>query len=116
MSGTGVTIYLQNGGVNMTGGATVNLSAPTSGTYQGILFYQARGNITESTLVGGTTQLMNGVLYFPSARLNYTGGSTVNATATTIVADTLNMVGNSYISAAATTQFTGVTGGVFIVE
>ena len=116
MSGTGVTIYMQNGGVNMTGGATVNLTAPTSGTYQGVLFFQARGNTTDSSLVGGNTQNMSGVLYFPSAHLNYTGGSSTTATATTIVANTLNMVGNSYISAAATTQFTGVTGGVFIVE
>ncbi len=116
ITGTGVTIYLQTGAVNMAGGATANLTAPTSGTWQGILFYQDRGNTSESTLVGGTSQLMNGVLYFPTAHLNYTGGSAVNATATTIVADTLTMVGNSNISAAATTQFTGVTGGSFLIE
>lgn len=116
LTGTGVTIYLQTGGVTMNGGASVNLTAPTSGTWQGILFYQARGNTTASNLVGGTGQLMNGVLYFPSANLTYTGGSSATATQTTLVADTLTMVGNSYISAAATTQFTGVSGGAFLIE
>jgi Flp pilus assembly protein TadG len=116
LRGSGVTIYLETGGVNMSGGATVDLTAPTSGYYQGILFFQARNNTTASTLVGGTGQLMNGVLYFPAANLTYTGGSSTNATQTTIVADTLSMVGNSYISAASTTQFTGSTGGAYLIE
>ena len=100
----------------MSGGASVNLTAPSSGAWQGILFYQDRADTTGSTLVGGTNQLMNGVVYFPSAHLNYTGGSSVNATQTTIVSDTLTMVGNSTISAAASSQFTGVTGGAFLIE
>jgi hypothetical protein len=116
LRGTGVTIYMEDGGVTMAGGATVDMTAPTSGYYQGILFFQARTNATASTLVGGTGQQMNGVLYFPAAHLTYTGGSSVQATQTTIVANTLSMVGNSFISAASNTQFTGTTGGAYIVE
>jgi hypothetical protein len=116
ITGTGVTIYLQTGGVNMAGGATVNLSAPTSGTWQGILFYQDRANTTDSTLVGGTTQLMNGVLYFPSAHLNYTGGSSVTGTSTTIVADTITLVGNTNITSAASNPYTGNAGGSYLIE
>ncbi len=115
-SNGGVMIYLEDGYINMQGGAAVDLSAPTSGYYQGVLFFQARGNTNPSTLVGGTSQTMNGVLYFPSANLTYTGGSSTAATQTTIVADTLTMVGNSYIQAASNTQFTGNIGGAFIVE
>ncbi|MCD6032797.1 MAG: hypothetical protein K0S78_4979 [Thermomicrobiales bacterium] len=116
LRGTGVTIYLEDGGVTMAGGATVELTAPTGGYYQGILFFQARGNATASTLVGGTGQLMNGVLYFPAAHLTYTGGSSTQATQTTIVSSTMSMVGNSFLSAASNTQFTGTTGGAYIVE
>ena len=65
MSGTGVTIYVETGAVTMAGGATVSLSAPTTGYYQGILFYQDRANTSDATLVGGTSERMNGVLYFP---------------------------------------------------
>ena len=116
MTGSGVTIYLPNAGVSMAGGATVSITAPSTGTWQGILFYQRRGNSTDSTLVGGTAQAMNGVLYFPSSHLNYTGGSGTSATATTIVSDTLTLVGNSYISAAATTGYSGTVGGVAMIE
>jgi Flp pilus assembly protein TadG len=116
LRGTGVMLYIETGVVDMNGGATVDLTAPTSGTYQGILMFQARTNTGQSRLTGGATQLMNGALYFPAANLRYTGGSGVNATQTTIVADTLELVGNSYIQASAITQFTGVTGGAFIVE
>ena len=59
VSGAGVTIYMQNGGVNMTGGATVNLTAPTSGTYQAF-FFQARGQ-HHDLAGGGNTQNMSGV-------------------------------------------------------
>jgi hypothetical protein len=116
LTGSSVTIYIQSGGVTMAGGATVSLSAPSSGTWQGILFYQDRADTTASNLVGGTGQAMNGVLYFPSASLTYTGGSSTVATATTIVSDTLNLVGNSYINASATTAYTGNSGGVSLIE
>lgn len=100
----------------MAGGATVSLTAPTSGQWQGILFYQDRSDSTASTLVGGTSQSMNGVLYFPDAGLTYTGGSSTVATATTIIANTISLVGNSYISSAATTMYSGNQGGVGLIQ
>src|SRR5206468_1391073 len=110
--GTGVTIYMVDGGVSMAGGATAALSAPSTGDYQGILFFQARGNATASTLVGGTGQALSGALYFPSAQLTYTGGSSTSAVATTIISKTLSLVGHSYIANSANTLYTGNQGGV----
>ena len=116
VTGSGVTIYLKTGGVNMSGGANVSLSGPSSGPYQGVLFFQAHGNTTGSTLVGQTEQQLNGALYFPDALLTYTGGSSTQATATTIVSDKLRLVGNSNIAAAASTLYTGNSGGVSLIE
>jgi Flp pilus assembly protein TadG len=116
LTGTGVTLYIDSGGVSMAGGATVSLSAPSSGTWQGVQFFQNRLNSTPSTFVGGTAQLINGLMYFPAANLTYTGGSSSNATATTIVANTLAMVGNSHIHSSAITHFTGNSGGVVMIE
>ena len=116
INGNGVFIYLMTGGVTMAGGAVVNLMAPSTGPWQGVLFYQARGNATASTLVGGTGQLMNGILYFPSSHLTYTGGSSTAALNTTIISDTLSLVGNSYITAAASSPYTGISGGAFMIE
>ena len=116
INGNGVFIYMLTGGVSMAGGATVNLTAPSTGTWQGVLFYQDRANTTASTLVGGTAQLMNGILYFPSSTLTYTGGSSTAAMNTTIISDKLSLVGNSYITAAASSPYTGSAGGAFLIE
>jgi hypothetical protein len=116
LNGSGVTLFVKSGAVTMAGGAAVSLSAPSSGTWQGILFYQDRGDTNDATLVGGTNQQMNGALYFPKAHLTYTGGSSTVATATTLIGDTLSLVGNSNIAAAASTQFTGNSGGVSLIE
>jgi hypothetical protein len=116
INGAGVTIYMDSGGVSMTGGATVRLSAPSSGVWQGIQFFQNRSNTTAANLTGGAAQLMNGLLYFPAAHLTFTGGNSLNATATSLVGDTISMVGNSYIQSAAITHFTGNVGGVVMIE
>ena len=116
MTGTGVFIYVQSGAVNMSGGATVSLTPPTSGVWNGVLFYQDRSDTTASTLVGGTAQTMNGILYFPSANLTYTGGSSTSSTQTTLVSDTLNLVGNSWIQAEASSPYTGISGGAYVIE
>lgn len=109
ISGQGVTFYLTGsgngsspsayGGVNINGTATVNLSAPTSGTYEGILFFQDRSVSSTgqaSTINGGSGSTFDGALYFPTTTLNYAGNSSSNGY-TMLVADTLKITGNSFV-------------------
>jgi hypothetical protein len=42
ISGTGVTLYIESGSVSMAGGATVSLSAPTTGAYKEFCFIRTR--------------------------------------------------------------------------
>lgn len=107
---------MDSGSVTMAGGATVSLSAPSSGTWQGIQVFQNRTDANAANLTGGRAELMNGPLYFPSANLTDTGGNSANATATTIVANTLTPVGKLYIHSAAITHFSGNSGGVVMIE
>jgi hypothetical protein len=67
-------------------------------------------------MVGGSTQLTGGILYFPSAQLNYKGGSSSTSQNATIIADTLNLVGNSYFSAAASSPYLNSTSGTLVLE
>ena len=53
---------------------TVNLTAPTSGTWQGIAIYQDRNNTNTCTLTCGPNQKISGVVYAPSATVNHCGG------------------------------------------
>ncbi len=116
ITGSGVTLYFETGTVNFAGGATTTLSAPSSGVWQGILMFQARGNTQAASLIGGSSQITSGILYFPSAQLNFKGGGSSNSQNATIVSDTLNLVGNAYITAASTSPYLNTVSGVVVVE
>lgn len=100
VSGDGVTIYLAGGSrVSMNGNATVSLSAPTSGTYSGVLMYGDRTSIGgQSTFNGTATSLLTGALYFPKQQVNYLGNFSGKNGCTQVVADLIQWSGNSSIS------------------
>lgn len=100
ISGSGVTIFMSGSStVSMNGNATVTLSAPTSGTYSGVLFYGDRtGTAAQSTFNGTANSLLTGAIYFPRQQVNYLGNfSGVNG-CTQVVADTIQWSGNSTIN------------------
>ena len=94
LTGNGVTIYVAPGAnfqLNGQGASSqVSLIAPTSGTYNGMLIYQAQSNgntinITYSN--AGTT--LEGIIYGAAAELHLQG-SVVPTLYTTIVVNSLN--------------------------
>lgn len=85
---------------NISGGATVELSAPTSGTWAGILFYQDGDAVTSSSLDmtfnGGSDMEMTGVIYVPNNDVSFTGGnSTDDNGCLQIVADEVSFGGDA---------------------
>ena len=73
VSGTGVTFYV-TGAINFTGAQLINLSAPTSGTYNGILFFAPASNTNTMNLTfGASYSVLNGIVYLPGANLSFTG-------------------------------------------
>jgi hypothetical protein len=95
-TGSGVMFYLTGtnssyGGVSMSNGATATLSAPTSGTYQGILFFQNR-SITSSIVspfLGGATMNLTGTLYFPTTGLSFSDGASTSGYAAIVASSVL---------------------------
>jgi len=104
-SGVGVTFYntaaagYPYGAINFSGGTAINLTAPTTGAYAGILFYQdpSVGAAAPSTFSGGTSDNLTGALYFPTTALSYSGGSTGTAY-TIIVADSITFSGGTVLN------------------
>ena len=98
----GVTIFLtkQDSGpkyadVSINGGATVDMSAQTSGDYAGLLFYQDDDTPlsppSTHTINGGASIDLTGALYFPNGNVNYTGGAeTGSGSCMQIVAQTVS--------------------------
>lgn len=102
----GVTFFLTGSGANyatlwIASGANVTLTPPDSGPYKDILFFQdpdaPQGNSIKFT--GGSTMDLEGALYFPSAAINFVGGSAADEAEVLVVGDTVNFSGNSYLSA-----------------
>lgn len=115
ISGTGVLLYVPSGGLTMSGSGGITLSAPTSGTYQGIAIWQPYSNTSGDTLSGGVTQQINGVVYLPKSTLTYSGGSGVG-TNTTLVCDRIVVSGNTFINNPAPNAYVGGVNGVSVVE
>ncbi|MBZ9710479.1 pilus assembly protein TadG-related protein [Mesorhizobium sp. ESP7-2] len=100
ITGSGVTIFMSGSStVSINGNASVKLSAPTSGTYSGVLFYGDRtGNSASSTFNGTADSLLTGAIYFPKQQISYLGNFSGNGGCTQVVADTIQWSGNSTIN------------------
>ena len=113
VSGTGVTFYFPdtNSGIQFNGNVTLNLSAPSTGTYSGILMYEktsdATNNNNKTNFVfngtGGSTTL-SGIVHLPNR--NVTFNSVSNATMT------MALVVNTLIMNAANWNIDTFTGSV----
>ena len=101
-SGTGVTFFAAStGSFNLSGGVSLNLTAPTSGIYNGLLFWQAQGNIQPITVSGGASSTLKGIVYAPSAPLSMSGGAGSNLYTDLIVSSMTLSGGANLLSYAA---------------
>ena len=98
----------------------VQLTAPTSGAYKGVLLFQdrrvTRGYKNYLTKNEGT--VYEGYLYFPSSPLRFTGGETweVNPAKMVLIADMIELRGNIEIVSPGEERLPGGTGDVRLVE
>lgn len=111
INGTGVTFVLSSStmsssggdsaGVSMNGGATMNLSAPTTGTYKGVLIYQDRRTtaMSERLIINGnSSSLMRGAIYVPRNEVQFNGTTGMDIHCLQMVAYRFTFSGNSQIN------------------
>lgn len=75
LTGTGVTIYMAAGDLSISGSVTSNLSAPTSGAFNGILFAQSPSDNSTASISGSASSNLQGIIYFPAAELDLSGSN-----------------------------------------
>jgi Flp pilus assembly protein TadG len=110
-TGAGVTIIFTTtkagggsiGAPTMQSNPTIdNLSAPTSGTYAGLLMVQdtvAGATYTTSATFQGTPgQTLNGLVYTPNSNLLFQGNPSVTNSCLLVVANQLSLKGNSTLA------------------
>lgn len=99
VTGSGITIYLAGGAsVSINGNAYVNLAAPTSGTYSGILFFGDRSATSYDTFNGTAGSKLTGAIYFSNGSVRYLGNFSGNGGCTQVVADTIEWSGSTTIN------------------
>jgi hypothetical protein len=123
-SGSGVTFYFTGtnstyGSVTASGASTLTLSAPTTGTYEGVLFYQDRTLTPAAGASFGNSAIVSltGTLYFPTTTVSFFGATATSSTMA-IVADKLSVTGSASIKYDPTGQKTGLfsSKGVALVQ
>jgi Flp pilus assembly protein TadG len=119
---TGCTIVLTNsntsptatiGTISSNAQATNNITAPTSGTFKGIAFYQDRratGNTDK--INGGSSSVITGALYFPSDVLWINGTGSATSLCAMFVARDIVFTGNSGISLKGLNDSTCASSGL----
>jgi hypothetical protein len=82
----------------MNGNSQANLTAPSSGTYAGILFFGDRDNSGgDNKINGNNASLLTGYMYFPSQNIDYQGNFSGIDGCTRVIASTITFTGSSTI-------------------
>ena len=105
LKGTGVTIFFTSStgagwaDARINGGAVIQLTAPNSGTYSGIVMFGDRDMPvgTSFKFNGGTDQVVGGAVYVPKGDIEYAGGASTTVNCTQVIGDTIGFVGNSIL-------------------
>jgi Flp pilus assembly protein TadG len=119
LTGQGVTLMFTDPGgatypksqgtpsaMNISSGATIDLEAPTSGTYQGMLIlsdssiptdtaFNLQANGTASSCTSGSSNCVGGVIYLPTADFTWQGGPILTGGCTQMIAYRVIMQGNA---------------------
>lgn len=106
----GVTLFLLDDATMSIGAnQVVQLSPPTSGPYEGISVYQELGNTNALQILGTSGSTISGIIYAPSAHVQFAGNATADAApeCLRIIADTIEMTGNSTIESDCADEFAG---------
>ena len=93
------------------------LSAPSDGPLPGILFYHDRNapNITHN-LTGGANMQLNGIIYFPTADMTFTGGSALTESASIIIANEVTFIGDVSLGGFTTAPGNAILGNALMLQ
>jgi hypothetical protein len=108
VTGTGVTFVMTGSSgstvsmLTVEGGATLNLTAPSSGDYAGLVFMQDRnaasvvsGVEATNSIAGNASITIKGSLYFPQQRVRVVGTGSLAGSCMRVVAKRIRFTGTS---------------------
>lgn len=104
VSGSGVTFFMANDATtDWNGSAQVSLSAPTSGTYKGVLFFgDPDNNYNSNKFNGNASSSLTGALYFPAQDVEFLGNFSGTNGCMRVVSRTVKFTGSLNMNADCT--------------
>jgi hypothetical protein len=102
--GSGVFFYLTgSASLVIDNGANVNISPPTSGTYNGMLIFQDPFDTQNVSVQGGSKMNISGTIFAPSANVTLGNGSNTSVNSD-IVAYSMTVNGGGKLVSSPTTN------------
>jgi Flp pilus assembly protein TadG len=96
-------VFLNGATISMNGNALINVKAPTTGTYAGMLMMGDRtGSATSMSFTGDPSSTMTGTIYFPNDNVVYAGNFSGFNGCTQVVANTIEWTGNTNLAVDCT--------------
>jgi hypothetical protein len=114
LSGTNVTFFITGKSgytaepISISGSGNLTFSAPSTGSYEGLLFYQDPSASYAGTNTYSGSGNVTGTFYFPTTTLSYSGSGS-SALMQGLVANKIIFSGSGNFSKDTTGQFTGLT-------
>jgi len=97
LTGSGVTFFIASGSNTVVGNGNMNLSAPTSGPYSGLLYYEPLSNNNGVSLTGNGGDNVQGIMYMPGAPVTLAGNGNLTVSLD-LIADSISSTGNGSIT------------------
>lgn len=116
VNGTGVMIYIANRSFQVVGSGNVTLTAPTSGSYQGMALFMSRDMGAEIKVSGGGTTMIRGTIYGANSRVIMEGSGNNKTLNAQLIAWRYYVSGNGYITVDYDAGVVFGGGGSSIVE
>lgn len=115
LKGTGATFFFANNTTaEISGSAELDLSAPTTGPFAGLVFFSAGCEDTplecgEVFRINGNSSTTNikGAIYLPGSTIEFLGGTKAESSCLQIIADKVTFTGNSEIEMGAACDGSG---------
>lgn len=95
LTDNGETFYTE-GSTTVTGSSNLKLTAPTSGTYDGMLLFQSRTDSNAVAITGSSGSTVQGIVYAPDSPLTLTGSGTMTVSLD-VIADSITETGSGQI-------------------
>ena len=92
ITSTETMFYIEEGEIKLTGTGDMSFTAPSTGDYRGVIFFQARDNTETVIITGNSAQGGWGTVYAPAAEIDFSGNGT---TSFQFISDSFYAHGNS---------------------